>query len=75
VEVAGMAEKGAAYASMLCGLVDRGLSEVKLVVSDDHEGIKAAVFSELPGVEIGTGASFTSSATFSRTCQPPRWRR
>jgi len=48
VEVAG-SEKGAAYASMLRGLVDRGLSGVQLVVSDDHEGIKAAVFSELPG--------------------------
>jgi putative transposase len=50
VEVAGT-EKGAAYASMLRGLVDRGLSGVKLVVSDDHEGIKTAVFSELPGVD------------------------
>jgi putative transposase len=50
VEVAST-EKGAAYASMLRGLVDRGLSGVKLVVSDDHEGIKAAVFSELPGVD------------------------
>ncbi len=50
VEVAAT-EKGAAYASMLRGLVDRGLSGVKLVVSDDHEGIKTAVFSELPGVD------------------------
>jgi putative transposase len=50
VEVAGT-EKGAAYVSMLRGLVDRGLSGVKLVVSDDHEGIKAAAFSELPGVD------------------------
>jgi putative transposase len=48
VEVAG-SEKGAAYASMLRGLVDRGLSGVRLVVSDDHEGIKAAVSGELPG--------------------------
>jgi putative transposase len=50
VEVAGT-EKGAAYASMLRGLVDRGLSGVKLVVSDDYEGIKATLFSELPGVD------------------------
>ena len=50
VEVAGT-EKGAAYASLLRDLVDRGLSGVLLVVSDDHEGIKAAVFGELPGVE------------------------
>src|SRR5215211_4003589 len=49
VEVAG-SEKGAAYASLLRGLIDRGLSGVRLVVSDDHEGIKAAVAGELPGV-------------------------
>ncbi len=50
VEVAGT-EKGAAYASLLRGLIDRGLHGVRLVISDDHEGIKAAVFGELPGVE------------------------
>lgn len=50
VEVAGT-EKGAAYASLLRSLMDRGLSGVRLVVSDDHEGIKAAVFGELPGAE------------------------
>jgi len=50
VEVAST-EKGAAYASLLRGLIDRGLSGVRLVVSDDHEGIKAAVAGELPGVE------------------------
>ena len=50
VEVAGM-EKAAAYASLLRGLIDRGLKGVHLVVSDDHEGIKAAVAGELPGTE------------------------
>jgi putative transposase len=50
VEVAG-SEKSAAYASLLRGLLDRGLSGMKLVVSDDHEGIKAAVSGELPGVD------------------------
>jgi putative transposase len=50
VEVAAT-EKGVAYASLLRGLIDRGLSEVRLVVSDDHEGIKAAVAAEMPGVE------------------------
>jgi putative transposase len=50
VEVAG-SEKGVAYASLLRGLIDRGLRGVRLVVSDDHEGIKAAVAGELPGVE------------------------
>lgn len=50
VEVAGT-EKDEAYASLLRGLLDRGLKGVRLVVSDDHEGIKAAVFGELPGAE------------------------
>src|SRR5215207_6668623 len=36
---------------MLRGLVDRGLSGVHLVISDDHEGIKAAVAGELPGAQ------------------------
>ena len=49
VEVAG-SEKGAAYASLLRGLIDRGLRGVRLVISDDHEGIKTAVAAELPGV-------------------------
>jgi transposase-like protein len=50
VEVAG-SEKGAAYASLLRGLIDRGLRGVRLVISDDHEGIKAAVAGELPGTD------------------------
>jgi putative transposase len=50
IEVAST-EKGAAYASLLRGLIDRGLSGVRLVISDDHEGIKAAVAGELPGTE------------------------
>ncbi len=50
VEVAG-SEKGVAYASLLRDLIDRGLKGVRLVVSDDHEGIKAAVSGELPGAE------------------------
>jgi putative transposase len=37
VEVAG-SEKGVAYASLLRGLIDRGLSGVRLVVSDDNPG-------------------------------------
>ena len=49
IEVAG-SEKGAAYASLLRDLIDRGLKGMRLVVSDDHEGIKAAVAGELPGV-------------------------
>ena len=49
-EVAG-SEKGVAYASLLRELIDQGLKDVRLVVSDDHERIKAAVASELPGTE------------------------
>jgi putative transposase len=49
VEAAG-SEKGAGYASLLRGLLDRGLRGMRLVISDDHEGIKAAVSGELPGV-------------------------
>ncbi len=49
IEVAGT-EKSAAYVSLLRGLLDRGLPGVRLVVSDDHESIKAAVAGELPGV-------------------------
>ena len=49
VEVAAT-EKSAAYASLLRGLLDRGLKGVRLVISDDHEGIKAGVSGELPGV-------------------------
>ena len=48
VEVAG-SEKGVAYASLLRGLIDRGLSGVRVVVSDDHEGIKSAVAGEVAG--------------------------
>ena len=48
-EVAGTTEKGEAYASLLRGLIERDLHGVRLVISDDHEGIKAALFGgELP---------------------------
>lgn len=78
-EVAG-SEKGAAYASLLRGLSERGLRGVRLVVSDDHEGIKAAVEGQLPGASCrgwgGRGAWCISSATCSRTwCQLPRGRK
>ena len=42
-------EDGAAWTSFLRGLVARGLSGVKLVISDAHEGLKAAVGAVLPG--------------------------
>jgi transposase-like protein len=43
-------EKAEAYRSVLKGLLQRGLSGVALVISDDHEAIKKAVAMELPGV-------------------------
>jgi len=42
-------EDGASWTHFLRGLVARGLSTVKLVVSDAHEGLKAAVAAVLPG--------------------------
>ena len=47
---AAVGEKAVAYQGLLRGLLDQGLQGVKLVVSDDHEAIKAAVAAELPGV-------------------------
>lgn len=41
-------EKKEAYRNLLKGLIERGLTGVQLVVSDDHESIKAAVQVELP---------------------------
>jgi transposase-like protein len=41
-------ERKEAYRSMLKALLERGLTGVQLVVSDDHEAIKYAVATELP---------------------------
>ena len=43
------AEDGAGWTAFLRGLVARGLSGVKLVVSDAHQGLKAAIAAVLPG--------------------------
>jgi putative transposase len=42
-------EDGAGWTAFLRGLVARGLTGVKLVVSDDHKGLKQAVGAVLPG--------------------------
>jgi putative transposase len=42
-------EDGAGWLAFLRGLVARGLSGVKLVISDDHSGLVAAIGSVLPG--------------------------
>lgn len=41
-------ERKEAYRNVLKGLLERGLTGVQLVISDDHESIKAAVQVELP---------------------------
>lgn len=43
------AEDGAAWTSFLRGLVARGLSGVRLVISDDHLGLKQAIAAVLSG--------------------------
>lgn len=43
------AEDGAAWTSFLRGLVARGLSDVQLVISDAHLGLKAAIAAVFPG--------------------------
>jgi transposase-like protein len=41
-------ERKESYRNLLKGLLERGLHGVQLVISDDHESIKAAVQTELP---------------------------
>ncbi|HUZ89928.1 MAG TPA: IS256 family transposase [Candidatus Acidoferrales bacterium] len=43
------AEDGAAWTSFLRGLVARGLTGVRLVISDDHLGLKQSIAAVLPG--------------------------
>ena len=43
------AEDGAAWTAFLRGLTARGLSGVKLIISDDHRGLTAAIDAVLPG--------------------------
>jgi len=45
----GMSESGAFWEEFLRSLVKRGLSGVKLVISDAHEGLKNAISTVLPG--------------------------
>lgn len=42
-------ERGETWRGLLQGLVERGLTDVRLVVSDGHEAIQQAVDVELPG--------------------------
>ena len=67
-EVLGMAvgasEAETFWTDFLRGLTRRGLRGVKLVISDSHEGIKAAVSKVLS--TTGSAAASTSCATFWR---------
>jgi putative transposase len=42
-------ESEATYQNLFCSLKSRGLKGVELVVSDDHEGLKAAIFRHFQG--------------------------
>ena len=44
-----ISEDGAGWTAFLRDLVTRGLSGVRLVVSDDHKGLKQSVAAVLPG--------------------------
>ena len=42
-------ENEASYSQLFAGLKERGLTGVKLVISDDHQGLKKAVKASFPG--------------------------
>src|SRR5829696_1631504 len=66
----GAAETEAFWREFLRGLVRRGLAGVQLVVSDAHEGLKAAIAQVLgaPGSAARSTSSGMSWATVPRTC-------
>jgi putative transposase len=73
----GEVEPGAFWTEFLRALKKRGLSGVRLAVSDDHEGLKASIARVLSA--RGSGAPCTSSETCSTTAaatsaasSPPR---
>ena len=64
----GSAEDGAAWTAFLRGLVARGLSGVRLVVSDAHQGLKHAIAAVLDG------AAWQRCRThFMRINRPSAW--
>jgi transposase-like protein len=70
----GDSEDGAFWTGFLRSLRARGLSGVRLVVSDAHEGLKGAIAAVLLGPP-GSAAGCTSCATSSPACRGParRW--
>jgi putative transposase len=64
----GAAEEGAVWTAFLRGLVARGLSGVRLVVSDAHQGLKGAIGAVLDG------ASWQRCRThYPEVAVMPRW--
>ena len=57
---AGPGEDGAFWLSFLRSLVARGLSGVRLVTSDAHQGLKGAIEAVLEGAGWQRGVGFTS---------------
>jgi len=70
----GDSEDGAFWTAFLRGLRARGLSGVRLVISDGHEGLKAAI-GAVCSAPPGSAAASTSCATSSRASPraAPRW--
>ena len=63
----GPSEDGAFWLAFLRGLLARGLSGVKLVTSDSHQGLKTAIASVLQG------ASWQRCRTHTIRTQSPEW--
>jgi hypothetical protein len=59
----GAAEDGATWTAFLHGLVARGLSGVKLVVSDAHHGLKPAIAAVLEGASWQRSSVNTGSVS------------
>jgi transposase-like protein len=59
-------EEGSGWRVFLRRLVERGLSGVEPVVSDDHQGLTAALAEELPGSSRGNAAALDLRPAHSR---------
>jgi transposase-like protein len=74
-EILGMdlvtSEDGAGWLAFVRSLVARGLSGVRLVVSDAHPGLVDAIASTLPGAAWQRSSINMSAAGRSRWSSPP----
>src|SRR4029453_4548160 len=72
----GSAEDGASWTAFLGGLVARGLSGVRLVTSDAHQGLKGAIAAVLDGASwqrCRTHFMRTLPARVPRPAPPPNF--